>query len=120
MGGLGPVGTGTQQHMLKKAKDLHRAWMFTAGLSALLVAVPLALVAAIAYGIAERHGSQGAYVVCYSALALGVTGVAVGPVLLIWRSLSVSRFDPNDAPAEMRIEEGRERALTIEEFAAMI
>jgi hypothetical protein len=52
--------------------------------------------------------------------ALAIGGVLLGPTLLILRLRAVARYNPNDQPATARIEEGRERAWTIEEFAAIL
>jgi hypothetical protein len=109
-----------QPHMVPKAKELHKAWMWTAGMAALLLAIPLGLVAAISFGIAESRGERGAYIVCYLSLALLVLGVLLGPALLFARYRAVKAFDPNAELAEDRIARGRDRAVTLEQFAAVM
>lgn len=107
-----------QQHMLKKAKSLHRAWMFTAGLAGILLAAPLGMAAAVADSAAQR-GDAGTSLV-YALISLAIAGTIGGVVLLVWRFVAMSRFNPNDDPLGVRIEEGKERALTAEEFVALI
>jgi hypothetical protein len=108
-----------QQHMIPKAKEQHKAWMWTAGLAAILLAVPLGLVAAIASVVAENQGSRGAAVVTYLSLALMAVALVLGPAWLFVRYRAVKQFDPNAELAEDRIARGRDRAVTLEQFAAM-
>jgi hypothetical protein len=109
-----------QQHMLKKAKSLHRAWMFNAGLAGIVLAAPLAIAAALFDSVAQQRGDGGAQDISYVLFTLTVVGAVAGIALLVWRFLATARYDPNDAPVGVRIEDGRDRALTAEEYVTIV
>ena len=109
-----------QVHMLARAKALHRAWMLNTGLACILVVIPLLVVARIATGMAERTGSPRASTISDVALILSIGLAGIGCVMLVWRFQAARRFDPNDAPVSVRIEDGKERAMTIEEFSEFL
>jgi hypothetical protein len=110
-----------QKSMVKRARDLHRKWMITAGIVCLIAAIPLFIAGAIANGqVAQGRWRADAQVVAYVAGVLTAGCVLLAPTLLIGRAVSVARFDPNAAPAADRIEDGRDRALTLVEYEAIL
>jgi hypothetical protein len=109
-----------QREMVLLAKDRHRTWAKTTGLAAILLAIPFSVAGALARWTAEQRPSETVDLIGDVATPFAAACALIGPLLLVWRNRSRTRFDPNDAPVEHRIAEGRARAMTVERFGEQL
>ncbi len=106
-----------QYHMLARARALRYNWMQIAGIIALAVTGILVLPATI-YAIIEGTDTGISGVTMGLWALIGVTTIA-GFGLLIQRVRLMGTYDPNDAPADIRIRQGQDLAVSKVEYLAM-
>ncbi len=107
-----------QTHMLARACGQHRLWMRTAGLIT-LAAAGILVALAIIYTLIDAMGAG------FTALTVAIWAVLflvfnAGLGLIFLRSYMANQYDPNGAPAEIRIRLGQELAVSKEEYLKII
>jgi len=100
-----------QEDMVRTSRSGHRRWLLRAGIWMILAAGGLGFVNWVS-------GMEGPRYQFLSWPAYAVIAM-LGPAALVVRAFLQAAHDPNDEPVEQRIEDGRARALTEEEYERM-